>query len=223
MKLLLDEMHAPSVSAHLRGRGHDAVAVKDCPDLIGLPDEDLLRAATADGRAVVTENVKDFAVLHRRISAAGQRDRGHDAVAVAGRLRDRGHDAVAVKERDAVRTSRCSTDAALPLGSETAAKERADLSGLTDEDLLRAATADGRSIVTENVKDFAALHRSVLAAGHQHSGLVFTHPRRFPRSAGNHASVLADSLALFVDEHGSMLGDVQSFVWWLERAGLAEP
>ena len=198
MKLLLDEMHAPSVSAHLRGRGHDAVAVKDCPDLIGLPDEDLLRAATADGRAVVTENVKDFAVLHRRISAAGQRDRGHDAVAVAGRLRDRGHDAVAVKER-------------------------ADLSGLTDEDLLRAATADGRSIVTENVKDFAALHRSVLAAGHQHSGLVFTHPRRFPRSAGNHASVLADSLALFVDEHGSMLGDVQSFVWWLERAGLAEP
>ena len=128
MKLLLDEMHAPSVAVHLRDRGHDAVAVKECPDLIGL----------------------------------------------------------------------------------------------ADEDLLRAATADGRSIVTENVKDFAALHRSVLAAGQRHSGLVFTHPRRFPRSAGNHASVLAGSLALFLDEHGSMLGDVESFVWWLNRGGSTE-
>ena len=119
------------------------------------------------------------------------------APTVADRLRSRGHDAIAVKER-------------------------ADLIGLTDEDLLRAATADGRSIVTENVKDFAALHRSISAAGHQHSGLVFTRPRRFPRSAGNHASVLGDSLALFLDEHGSMLGDVESFVWWLYRAGFTE-
>ena len=119
------------------------------------------------------------------------------APTVAGRLRYRGHDAIAVKER-------------------------ADLIGLTDEDLLRAATADGRSIVTENVKDFAALHRSISAAGHQHSGLIFTRPRRFPRSAGNHASVLADSLALFLDEHGAMLDEVESFVWWLEPADRAD-
>ena len=128
MKLLLDEMHAPSVAALLRDRGHDAVAVKERADLIGLPDDDLLRAATADQRAVVTEDVKGFAVLHQRLSAAGQR----------------------------------------------------------------------------------------------HSGLIFTHPRRFPRSAGNHASVLADSLALFLDERGPMLDEVESFVSWLERAGLAE-
>ena len=44
MKLLLDEMHAPSVAALLRDRGHDAVAVKERADLIGLPDDDLLRA-----------------------------------------------------------------------------------------------------------------------------------------------------------------------------------
>ncbi len=116
------------------------------------------------------------------------------APTVADRLRDRGHDAVAVKER-------------------------ADLIGLPDEDLLRAATADGRSIVTENAKDFAALHQRLSAAGQRHSGLVITHPRRFPRSAGNHASVLADSLALFLDEHGAMLDEVESFIWWLERAG----
>ena len=36
MKLLLDEMHAPAVAARLRDRGHDAVAVKERADLIGL-------------------------------------------------------------------------------------------------------------------------------------------------------------------------------------------
>ena len=123
MRLLLDEMHSPAVAAHLRDRGHDAAAVKERADLIGLPDEDLLRAATADARAVVTENVKDFAALHRLISAAGQR----------------------------------------------------------------------------------------------HSGLVFTHSRRFPRSARNHVRVLAGALAVLLDEHGTMLSEVESFIWWLER------
>ena len=128
MRLLLDEMHAPSVAALLRDRGHDAVAVKERADLIGLPDDDLLRAATADQRAVVTEDVKGFAVLHRRITGRSQ----------------------------------------------------------------------------------------------QHAGLIFTHPRRFPRSVRNHAIVLAESVAVFLDEHGSMLDEVESFVSWLERASSAE-
>lgn len=115
------------------------------------------------------------------------------APAVAARMRDRGHDAAAVKER-------------------------ADLIGLPDEELLRAATADHRAVVTENVKDFAALHRRISASGQRHSGLVFTHSRRFPRSARNHVRVLADALAVLLDEHGAMLGDVESFIWWLERA-----
>lgn len=124
MKLLLDEMHDPSVAALLRDRGHDVVAVKERSDLIGLPDEDLLRAATAGGRTVVTENVKDFAVLHRRITAERQR----------------------------------------------------------------------------------------------HAGLVFTHPRRFFRGGQNHVRELADALAVFLGEQGSTLSDAESFVWWLERA-----
>ena len=123
MKLLLDEMHAPAVAALLRDWGHDAVAVKERPDLVGLPDEDLLRVATAEGRAVVTENVKHFAVLHRRILAAGQR----------------------------------------------------------------------------------------------HSGLIFGQARRFPRSAQNSVPVLADALAAFLAVRGAILDDVESFVWWLER------
>jgi len=124
VRLLLDEMHAPSVAALLRDLGHDAIAVKERGDLMGMPDEDLLRAATADGRAVVTENVKDFAVLHRRIAAEGQR----------------------------------------------------------------------------------------------HMGLVFTHPRRFPRGGRNHVRALADALSVFIRKHGSALSDAESFVWWLERA-----
>ena len=112
---------------------------------------------------------------------------------VAARLRERGHDAVAVKER-------------------------AELIGMSDEDLLRAATVDERAVVTENVKDFAPLHQHISAAGQRHSGLIFTHPRRFPRSAPDHVRVLADALGAFLVEHGPMLDDVGSFVWWLERA-----
>ena len=124
MKLLLDEMYAPSVAGLLRGWGHDAIAVKGRAGLVGMPDVDLLRTATADDRAVVTENVKDFAVLDRRISATGQ----------------------------------------------------------------------------------------------HHSGLVLVDARRFPRSAQNYVQVLADALASFLSEHGTMLDGVESFVWWLQRA-----
>jgi len=98
-----------------------------------------------------------------------------------------------------------------------AVKEEPDLIGLPDEDLLRAATADGRTVVTENVKDFATLHQHVVAAGERHSGLMFTHRRRFPRSAGNHVRVLADALVVFINEHALILDDFESFVWWLER------
>lgn len=115
------------------------------------------------------------------------------APGVAALLRDLGHEAVAVKER-------------------------ADLIGLPDEDLLRAATAEGRAVVTENVNDFAVLHRHITAEGRRHMGLVFTHPRRFPRAGRNHVRVLAEALDLFLGKHGSTLGDAESFVWWLERA-----
>ncbi len=86
MKLLLDEMHAPTVAGRLRYRGHDAIAVKERADLIGLTDEVLLRAATTDGRSIVTENVKDFAALHRSISAAGHQHSGLIFTVLAGSL-----------------------------------------------------------------------------------------------------------------------------------------
>ena len=123
MKLLLDEMHSPAVAAMLRDWGHGAVAVTRCPDLAGLPDKALLQKATADGRALVTENIRHFVSLSRQTLAAGQR----------------------------------------------------------------------------------------------HAGLIFTHSRRFPRDAPNQARVLADALAALLTEHGATLSQAESFVWWLER------
>lgn len=124
MKLLLDEMHSPAVAAELRARGYDAVAVKERPELVGLADPDLLAASTGQGRAVVTENVKDFAALSQRW----------------------------------------------------------------------------------------------VASGDHHAGIVFTHPRRFPRAARNHIPTLSAALAQFVDDRASQVREVESFVWWLENA-----
>ncbi|MBI2169829.1 MAG: DUF5615 family PIN-like protein [Actinobacteria bacterium] len=115
------------------------------------------------------------------------------APAVASELRAHGYDAVAVKER-------------------------LDLIGVSDEELLVAATAEARTVVTENVKDFATLSRRRAAAGDHHAGLVFTHSRRFSRAARNYIQSLSHALIVFVDEHASRLDEAESFVWWLERA-----
>lgn len=67
MKLLLDEMYAPTIAEQLRARGHDAGSVHD-PEyraLEGESDEEVWAAAIADDRVLVTENVQDF----RRIEA----------------------------------------------------------------------------------------------------------------------------------------------------------
>src|SRR5688572_14391027 len=76
VRLLLDEMHSPAAAVQLRDRGHDVVAVKDVPGMAGLPDRELLAAATADLRAVVTENVADFAAIHRQMLAGGENHAG---------------------------------------------------------------------------------------------------------------------------------------------------
>lgn len=110
---------------------------------------------------------------------------------VAERLRVRGYDAIAVKERP-------------------------DLVGLPDPELLAVAATERRVLVTENIKDVAALHQRSIAIGDRHGGLVFTHPRRFPREARNHVSRLADALARLIDNHVDTLRRVESFVWWLE-------
>lgn len=77
MRLLLDEMHAPSVAVSLGEAGWDVVAVAGSPALRGATDEELLAHAAADGRVLVTENVVDFVELARRWAAE---DRPHAGI-----------------------------------------------------------------------------------------------------------------------------------------------
>ena len=70
-RLLLDEMYPPALAASLRDRGHDVLAVAGLPELAGSPDDIVLNAAAGGGRCLVTENVRDFAVLARQMSHGG--------------------------------------------------------------------------------------------------------------------------------------------------------
>jgi hypothetical protein len=78
VRFLVDEMFPPAVCRLLDELGHDAVHVRDL-GLDGL-DAEVAGAAAREGRALVTENVKDFAaerdvvvvcVLKARLPARG--------------------------------------------------------------------------------------------------------------------------------------------------------
>lgn len=100
----------------------------------------------------------------------------HHSPHAARRLRDQGHDVVAAAED--------------PI-----------LAALDDEELLRAATRDGRAVVTENVRDFDRIARDRSARGEHHAGVVFTSPRRFHRGSKAYPMNLARALAEFLGEH----------------------
>jgi len=104
----------------------------------------------------------------------------HFPPAVAEQLERRGYDVKPVAER--------------------AAAGMSVLRGSPDADLLRWAQAQARVVVTENARDFMRLHRSFLARGEEHAGIVLTSPRGFPRDA-DRIGHLIRALAQFIDEH----------------------
>ena len=68
LRFLLDEHYPPSLAARLSELGVDAVAIlSDRPGLLGATDADVLRAATDEGRVVVTEDVSTFPVAIRDV------------------------------------------------------------------------------------------------------------------------------------------------------------
>ena len=69
VKLLLDEMHSPSIANALSKASWDVKAVASMTELRGMSDRDLLTYATASGRAVVSENIVDFALLAAQSAA----------------------------------------------------------------------------------------------------------------------------------------------------------
>lgn len=64
-RLMLDEMFAPRIAELLHSRGVDCRAVAAEPELRAMDDPDVLEAALADDRVLVTENVADFELLRR--------------------------------------------------------------------------------------------------------------------------------------------------------------
>jgi Domain of unknown function (DUF5615) len=76
VKLLLDEHYSPKIAAELRNHGHDVVSAAERDDLRGLGDRELWNLASAEGRALMTENVADFMPLIREAAAEGARHSG---------------------------------------------------------------------------------------------------------------------------------------------------
>ena len=76
MRLLIDEMWPRAVAEQVRQHldaGRDAVvAVVERDDLRSRPDAEIFSAAQEEGRAVVTENVRDFRPLAARRQAQGR-------------------------------------------------------------------------------------------------------------------------------------------------------
>jgi predicted nuclease of predicted toxin-antitoxin system len=76
VKALLDEQLSPWIAELLRDRGHDIQAVVDRRDLAGRTDRVILEIATAEDRAVITNNVKDFRPLAAERLARGDSHAG---------------------------------------------------------------------------------------------------------------------------------------------------
>lgn len=73
VRLLLDEHYSDDIAEALRRLGDDVAAAVADPELRGASDEELFDHAAADGRRIVTENVKDFRPLLLRAIATGSR------------------------------------------------------------------------------------------------------------------------------------------------------
>lgn len=63
VRLLLDEHFSPEIARQLRARGHDAIAVKERPELIGRPDRVHFASMPEQRRAIATQDLGDFRPL----------------------------------------------------------------------------------------------------------------------------------------------------------------
>jgi len=75
LKLLIDEMYPSLIARELRARGHAVASVHETPGR-GAPDDDVLDHARSVGRAVVTENVRDYRPLAEALLGAGESHAG---------------------------------------------------------------------------------------------------------------------------------------------------
>jgi hypothetical protein len=74
--ILLDEMLSPRIAEQLRVVGADVVAISDTAHLKGTSDSDVLELATSEARALITDNIRDFAPLNASWAALGRTHAG---------------------------------------------------------------------------------------------------------------------------------------------------
>lgn len=88
-RLLLDEMLTMKIALQLRERGHDVYAITERPHLVSLSDDQVLALGEAEGRALVTANIGDFATLDARWADSGREHGGIVSVATSAFPQDR--------------------------------------------------------------------------------------------------------------------------------------
>ena len=90
------------------------------------------------------------------------------------------------------------------------------LRGSTDETLLEWSTMQKRVLVTENIVDFQVIATSWAVSGKSHSGLLFTHPRRFARASRAYPGNVIEALRWWRQQSDvTLVSDDSSPVWWL--------
>jgi hypothetical protein len=90
VRVLLDEQLSGQIARLLRERGLDVEAVVERSDLLQAPDAEVLDVAAREGRAVVSNNIKDF----RPLAAARLADgRGHAGLILLPARRSRSREA----------------------------------------------------------------------------------------------------------------------------------
>ena len=94
-------------------------------------------------------------------------------------------------------------------GVDTVAVQRTELLGHDDATVLSAAVADRRVVVTEDITTFAIAVERVPA----HLGVIFVHPRRYPRTKSGLAR-LHEALVELSESPPSGLGR-HPVVYWI--------
>jgi predicted nuclease of predicted toxin-antitoxin system len=76
VKLLLDEHFSPEIARQLRAHGHDVIAVKEHPELIGRSDRVHFASMPKQRRAIVTQDLGDFRPLLAEAMRSGAKTYG---------------------------------------------------------------------------------------------------------------------------------------------------